>query len=410
MSGNSFNNISKITHAAMNVLKNQLVLAPRVNRTYEPEFAQGMGKIGDTVNVRVPGIGSRTSGKVAAPAAYADSYIPVTVSQQNASLRFSSKELALNVEEGGEMERSVLGPQMAALINGIDADGFALYDQFSSSVGTPGTKPTDLQYFLDGAATMAEFATPVDDEIYAYLSPRVQSSMVQGLKGLFQDSSEISKQYKKGVMGQAAGMKFVMSQNIKTHQTGTFSGTPAMNGTTAEAAATLAINSWGGATDTLKKGDIITVAGVYAVNPISKVSTGQLMQFRVKADVAAVSNAMASVSIDPPVYAASGSLQNVSALPLTTAAVTIFGAASTYSNKLSPAGLILHRDALALAVVDLPRTAGSDVQSRVRDKDLGISIRLSKYWDGVNDDLLFRLDVMYGWAVLRDKFGCRVQG
>jgi hypothetical protein len=409
MAANNFNNIAMITRAAMNVVKNNLVLIPRVNRTYEEEFSAGMGKIGDTVNVRVPGYGQVTDGKVANPAGYNDTYIPITVKQKNASLRFSSKELALNAEDGGEFERSVLGPQLAALVNRMEADGFALYNQFSSATGTPGTKPTDLQYFLDAQATLAEFAAPVDDQVYGFIAPRTQSAMVQGLKGLFQDSSEISKQYKKGMMGTAAGMNFLMSQNVVTHQTGTWTGTPAMNGATLEAATTLAVNGFGGATDTLKKGDVIQIAGVYAVNPVSKVNTGQLMQFVVTADTTASGNAMAALPICPAIYTAtSGALQNVTALPLTTAGVTVFGAAATYSNKLGSANLVLHRDALAFAAVDLPQTTSKDSQSRIRDKDLGLSIRLSRYWDGVNDDLLFRLDVMYGWAVLRDKFGCRV--
>lgn len=411
---NNFNNIALITRSAMNVLKNNLVLIPRVNRTYEPEFSTGMGKVGDTVNVRVPGYGQVTDGKVANPAGYNDTYVPIVVAQKNASLKFSSKELSLNVEDGGEFERSVLGPQMAALINRMEADGFALADSFNSFAGTPGTLPTDLSSFLDAQALLAEFAAPVDDQVYGFISPRTQSSMVNGLKGLFQDSSEISKQYKKGVMGTSAGMTFMMSQNIKTHTTGTYSGASiAMNGATAEGATTLAINTFGGATDSLKKGDIISIAGVYAVNPVSKQSTGQLMQFRVTADYAATSNAMAALPIDPPVYtAASGPLQNVTALPLTTAAVSIFGstASGTYSAKTSPVNLVMHRDALAFAAADLPQTTSTDLQKRIRDKDLGLSIRLSRYWDGVNDDLLFRLDVLYGWSVLRNRFGARVCG
>ena len=411
MASNNFNNIAYIAKSAANVLRNQLVLIPRVNRTYEPEFDKGMGKIGDTVNARIPGYGTVTRGKVASPAGYNDSYIPIVVAQSNASLKFSSKELSLNVEDAPEFERSVLGPQIASLANQMEADGFNLYNQFSSATGTPGTKPTDLSAFLDAGATMAEFACPVDDEIYAYLAPRTQSSMVNGLKGLFQDSGEISSQYKKGVMGTAAGMRFLMSQNVPTHTTGTFSGTPALSASvTTEGATTVAINSWGGGTDSLKKGDILQFAGCFAVNPVSKQSTGQLMQFRVVSDVTASGNAMASVTIAPAIYSSvSGPLQNVSALPLNTAAVTIFGAASTYSNKTGAANLVMHRDALAFVAADLPQTTSQDLQKRIRDKDLGLSIRLSRYWDGVNDDLLFRLDVLYGWAVLRDKFGCRVQ-
>mgnify|MGYP000912530269 CR=1 FL=1 len=414
MATNQFNNIAMITKKSLNVLRNNLVLVPRVNRTYEKEFSQGMGKIGDTVNARVPGFATVTAGKVAVPDGFQDSYVPVTVSQFNTSLRLSSKELALNAEDGdtlgGEFERSVLGPRMSAIYNKMDADGFALYSGFNGSTGTPGTKPTDLQYFLDAKAGLAENAAPVDDQIYAFLSPRTESSMVNGLKGLFQDSTEIAKQYKKGVMGQSAGMSFLMSQNVVNHQTGTWSGTPLINDAGAALASggtTLPIDGFGGATDSFKKGDVLTVAGVYAVNPVSKVSTGQLMEFTVTADYAATANAMAALPISPA-FVTTGPLQNVTALPLDGAVVQIFGHATSYSNKVSAANLVLHRDALAFAAVDLPIFDG-EKQVRARDNDLGVSCRTTHWYDGVNDELLIRIDVMYGWAVLRQGFGYRVQ-
>lgn len=410
MAGNQFNNIALITRRAMNVLRNNLVLVPRVNRTYEKEFSQGQGKIGDTVNVRIPSYGTVTAGKVAVPAAYSDSYVPVTVTQQNASLRFSSKELALNIEDGDEFERSVLGPQLAALVNKIDADGFALYTSFAGN-GTPGTALADLQYFLNAGATLAENAAPVDDQIYAFLSPRSQASMVYGQKALFQDTSEISKQYKKGVMGVGAGMSFLMSQNVKTHQTGTWSGTPLINDPSAliaSGATTIDVDGWGGATDTLKKGDVLTISGVYAVNPVSKVSTGQLQRFIVTADTAAVSNEMLTLPISPAIIT-SGPNQTCNSLPANNAVIQIFDHATNYSNKQSPANLVIHRDALAFAAVDLPLLDPSR-QHRSRDNGLGISLRITEWLDGQNDDLLIRADVMYGWAALRPGFGHRVQG
>lgn len=411
MATNNFNNIAMITRRAMNVLRNNLVLVPRVNREYEKEFSQGMGKIGDTVNVRVPGYGTVTAGKVASPAGFADTYKPIVVTQQNASLKFSSKEMALNVENGDEFERSVLGPQMAALCNKIDADGFDLYPGFNGSTGTPGTQPADLDYFLKAMAQLAENAVPVDDQIYGFLAPRTQAGMIQGLKGLFQDSTEISKQYKKGVMGTAAGMNFLMSQNVANHTTGTWSGTPVINDAGAalvSGATTIPVDGFGGATDSFKKGDIITVAGVYAVNPISKKSTGQLLQLTVTADYAATGSAMAALPISPAIVT-SGSTQNATALPLDGAVVQIFGHATTYATKTGPANLVLHKDALGFAAVDLPLLDPSR-QHRVRDNDLGLSIRVTEWLDGVNDDLLIRLDVMYGWAILRQGFGVRVQG
>lgn len=411
MATNNYNNIAMITRRAMNVLRNNLVLVPRVNRTYEKEFSQGMGKIGDTVNARIPGYGTVTDGKVASPAGFADNYKPITVTQKNSSLKFSSKEMALNVEDGDEFERSVLGPQMAAICNRIDADGFALYNLFNNAAGTPGTKPTDLEFFLNAMAQLSENSAPVDDQIFGFLSSRTQASMVNGLKGLFQDSSEIAKQYKKGVMGTSAGMNFLMSQNVKMHTTGNWTGTPVINDPGAalvSGMSTIPIDGFGGATDSFKKGDVITVAGVYAVNPVSKENTGQLLQLVVTADYAATGSAMAALPISPAIIT-SGPTQNATALPLDGAVVQIFGHATSYANKVSPANLVLHRDALAFAAVDLPLLDPAR-QHRVRDNDLGLSIRVTEWLDGVNDDLLIRLDVMYGWAQLRQGFGVRVQG
>ncbi|MFZ3044028.1 MAG: P22 phage major capsid protein family protein, partial [Minisyncoccia bacterium] len=317
MATNVFNNTAKITKKAMNNLRNNLVLVPRVNRTYEQEFNKGEGKIGDTVNVRVPGLGGTVvTGKVAVPNSFADSYVPLTLVQKNVSLRFSSKELKLNAEDSPEFERSVLGPQMIGLINDLEAGGFALCTGFAAQ-GTPGTAPTDLAYFLNAKAALADAAAPMDDQIFAFLNPWTESSMVNGLKGLFQDSTEIAQQYKKGVMGRAAGMSFLTSQNVPTHTTGTWSGTPVINDAGAalvSGGSTLPIDGFGGATDSFKEGDVLTVAGVYSVNPVSKLSTGQLQKFTVTADYAATANAMAALPVTPA-FITSGPTQTVTALP-----------------------------------------------------------------------------------------------
>lgn len=411
MAANTYNNIAVITRAAMNVLKNNLQLIKRTNRDYQEEFTKHDGQVGDTINVRVPGYGTRTQGKTASPAAYYDTYVPCVVTQKNASLKFSSKEKALNVEEGGEFERSVLGPQLASLINGEEGDGFALYTSLFHATGTPGTAPTDLQYFLNAKALLADSSCPMDDNISCYLNQWTSASMVNGLKGLFQDSSEISKQYVKGKMGMSAGMTFFDAQNAVNHTVGAMPGSVLTNySPTAfvEGAATLSIDGITSGQGALKKGDIITIAGVNSVNPVSKADTGQLMQFTVTANTSDTSGAIAALPISPAIYSsASGGKQNVTALPLDGKSVKIFAAADTYAGKVSPANLVLHKDCLTYAVRDLPSVPGS---YRVRDRESGLSIRMVEWYDGVNDDLLYRMDILSGWAVTRPELGVRVQG
>lgn len=407
---NTFNNVAWITPLAMDVLRNQSVLLPRVNRSFEGEF-NGPLKIGDTMSVRIPGLSPQvTAGRVAVPNGYYDTYKQIVLQQYNTSLQFSTEQMALNVQDPEEFKRTVLGPQLVAVTNKIETDGFALYNQIPGFAGTPGTSPTDLQYFLEGKAQLAVNATPMDDQIYSYLEPYTEASMVNGLKGLFQDSSEVAKQYKKGVMGTSAGQNFMTAQNAPIHTVGTYGGTPLVNGTITEAAVTIPSDGWSSGASSLKKGDIVTFAGCYAVNPVSKISTGRLKQFVITADVSDTTGAI-DLPIDPPMYtSASGAKQNVSALPANNAEIKVFGAVTTYSGKISPVNLIMHKDCLGFACKDLPRTEGEDRQSRIYDKDLGLSIRLTRWYNGTTDDLLFRLDVLYGWTVLRPEFGIRVQG
>lgn len=410
MSANTYNNIAAITRAAMNVLRNNTQLIKRTNNDYEAEFTKHDGQIGDTINVRVPGYGTRTQGKVASPNAYYDTYVPCVVTQKNTSLKFSSRELALNVEEGGEFERSVLGPQMAALINGEEQDGFALYSSIFHSTGTPGTAPVDLQYFLNAKALLADSACPMDDNISCYLNQWTGASMVNGLKSLFQDSNEISKQYVKGKMGISAGMTFFDAQNAVNHTVGALPGTVLTNYVSpfVEGASTLSIDGITSGQGSLKVGDILTIDGVNSVNPVSKQDTGQLMQVVVTAAITDTAGAMAAVAISPALFSsASGGKQNVTALPVDGKSVKIFATANTYAGKVSPANLVLHKDCLTYAVRDLPAVPNSH---RVRDRQSGLSLRMVEWYDGVNDDMLYRLDILSGWAVTRPELGVRVQG
>jgi len=409
MTTNTYNNMSHITAGAMNVLRNGLTLVPRVNRSYEKEFLNAGAMIGNTINVRNPGLaGAITVGKTVSPDPHYDEFVPIVVAQRNIGMRFSSKELALNVEEGGEFEKTILAPRMLRLVNQIEIDGYALYKNISAATGTPGTKPTTLEPFSEARAILIENCVPTDDEIYCHINPRSSNSLVNGLKSLFQDSSEIAKQYKKGVMGVAAGMSFVESINTPSHTVGTIAGsTPEIDGATLEGATSLVIDGWNAGVSNLAEGDILTVGAVYAVNPITKQSTGELMQFRVKTAVVDVVGSM-TVEIDPPVYTAtSGGRQNVSALPLNNALVLVYGHASNYSAKTGAVNLVLHKDCMGFAMRDLPISFPA-TQKRVRDEQLGLSIRMEQWRDGINDDVVYRMDVMYGWAVLRDKFGVRV--
>jgi hypothetical protein len=159
----------------------------------------------------------------------------------------------------------------------------------------------------------------------------------------------------------------------------------------------------GSVTTNLKKGDVFTIGSVYSVNPQTRVSTGQLQQFVVTADVSFVSGD-ATVSISPAIYTADHALATVDSFPQATAVATGVGAVS----GVYPQNLVFHKNACTLATADLLLPQGVDMASRQVHN--GISMRIVRQYDINNDRMPCRIDVLYGIKVLRPELACRLWG
>lgn len=400
---NTLLTISTITREAAMVLENNLTFAKHVNRDYDDKFAIEGAKVGDTVNVRKPPRYVGRTGQTLAIENSTESSVPVQLTTQfGVDIQFSSKDLALNIDD---FSKRFIKPAMAVVANKIDRDGLLLYQTVPNATGTPATPPTDLDAFLKANAKLADEACPQDGSLSTVLNPWTQASMVQGLKGLFQSSVQIKEQYEQGNMGLAAGQKFSMDQNVYLHTTGPLGGTPLVT-LSGSSGNTLVTRGWTAAAALrLKKGDIITLANVFAVNPQTRQTTGHLRQFVVTADFSSDGSGNGSVSIYPAMTA-SGQFQNITAMPIDGAAITVLGAA----NAVSPANLVYHPAAFTLASADLPLPGGVDMAARISSKKLGMSVRMVRAYDIVNDIFPCRLDVLYGWAAIYPELACRVQG
>jgi hypothetical protein len=147
-------------------------------------------------------------------------------------------------------------------------------------------------------------------------------------------------------------------------------------------------------------GMVFTIAGVYDVHPETKTAYSHLKQFTILAGSTAT-----NLLISPAIYSsASGALQNVSALPTTTAAVTCFGTAS----KVYVQPLMYHKEAFQFVTADLPLM--DDAHKCVRRVQDGLSMRVWQASDIRNDELLMRIDILYGMAALRPEWACRLSG
>ena len=396
--------LGMITKEALMVLENNLPFAGLVNREYDSTYSQYGVKKGATVSVRKPARYIGRTGPTINVESTVETTVPVTLdTQAGVDVSFTSKEMTLDIDDYRER---ILVPAMANIANRIEFQGLSnMWSTVYNTVGTPGITPTSVDTYLDAGVRLDEEAVPRDGYRSAILSPKAMAALVKGSKGLFNDQQKVSKQYREGLLGtNTVGLDFYMSQNIPTQVTGIQGGTPVVNGG-GQNGATIVTNGWTAAAATrLNVGDVFTIAGVFAVNPQNRTSTGSLRQFTVTAPGVSDAAGNMTISISPSIIA-SGQFQTVDSVPATGAALGLVG----NPNTASPQNLVFHRDAFTLVSVDLEIPPGVKA-SRASSAKSGLSIRTIQFYDGINDRWITRMDVLYGWAALRPELAVRVAG
>ena len=408
---NTLLTISKITNEALMVLENSLTFASGVERSYDDNFAVVGAKIGNTLNIRKPGRFIGTTGPALNVEDFNETSIPLTLSTQfHVDTQFTTQDLALSLDMFSDR---VLKPAIAAIANKIDYDGTTMASlQTANIVGTPGTPSTDFGTYLTAQAYLDAEGAPRDGRRTCVIEPFTSAVIVNNLKGLFVPQDAIGSQYKKGMMGRdTGGMDWKMDQNIASHTFGSFAGTATTSTTAATgyltsgwaSTSTISITSTGAVS--LLPGDVITIDGVYAVNPQNRQAYGsnKLRNFVVKS-AASGTGATFDVVVSPAVISA-GQFQNVT-IPSSSTTATV-----NFYNKtgaVSPQNIIMHKSAFALGCADLELPEGVHFAGRAADKDAGMSIRVVRQYTINNDSIPTRLDVLYGWAPLYPELACRV--
>ncbi|MGA0925643.1 MAG: P22 phage major capsid protein family protein [Burkholderiaceae bacterium] len=400
---NSLLTIDMITRKALEILENNLVLTRNVNRQYDDSFAREGAKIGSTLRIRLPDRALVTDGATLTVQDDNEQYTTLSVaSQKHIGVQFTSAELALSLDDFADR---VLKPRISQLASSIDADVANAFKSIGSSVGTPGTTPATSLVLLQAQQKLNENAAGMSPR-YATVNPAANAALVDGMKGFFNPTDTISRQFKNGMMGTGVlGYDEInMSQSIKQFTCGTRTATGGTTSAavTVEGATTIAITG-AGASATIKAGDVFTVADCFAVNPQTRESTGSLFQFVALADVTLNGSGAGNITV-APMYSAANALATVASLPATSKDIVFLGAAGAQY----PQNLVYHKDAITFATADLLLPQGVDMASRQVHN--GISMRVVRQYDINNDRMPCRIDVLYGYSVIRPQMACRLWG
>lgn len=403
---------SVIAKEALMLLDNNLVLGGLVHRGYEEEVTRQVNgyKKGGQVTIRRPAKYTWRAGATAAPQDSTEKSFTVAVNTQGGvDLQFSSADMTLKISDFSER---FLKSAMITVANQIDSDIARLYKSVWNWVGTPGQTVANFAAFGKAPQRLTEMAVPAGERI-GVLSPADKWGLLGNFTGLF--VSDVAKPaIERAKLPPVGDVDIYETQAVKTHVVGTKAGSPtigaaAQNTTYAASGGTnsqsLVTKGWTASSAVLKQGDVFTVAGVFAVNPVSKDVMPYLQQFVVNADVVADGTGNATLNISPAIIT-SGAYQTVSDAPAANAVITVLGSASTGY----PQNLVFHKNAFALVMVPMEVPAGVPSGLVGRETYKGISVRLIPYYDGTNDIDNWRLDVLYTVAAVYPDLACRLSG
>lgn len=402
---NSLLTIGGITREALRIFKNTNLFLRNIDTQYDDSFAKTGAKIGDTLRIRLPNEYTVRTGRVATPQDTAERSVPLTVSsQKGVDLGFTSADMALSLDD---FSQRILLPAMNSLAGQIAVDVMSSTESFSNmtfkgrnTADSTGTIVTpDADTWLDAGAMLDLTSTPRMNSKgmrKAILDPRTQARTVSSLAGLFNNQQKLGEQYKTGEMGvDTLGLDWGMDQTVLKHTNGTYTaGAVAGAGQTGSNLTVAAI------TGTFNKGDIIVIAGVFGVNPVTKQSTGELRQFVITANVSAGAT---TLPIFPAIIPGNVAYGTVTASPGAGALITLVGGAGTTFRK----NFIMDPMAVTMATADLP-LPGKGVVESYRESYDGVSLRFIQGYDVTNDVFISRFDVLYGFQTVRPEWGTSV--
>lgn len=399
---------TEVTRKALSVLHNKLKFLKTINREYDNRFATSGAKNGGTLLIREPNqFTVRTGAIMDAQDVAETSQSLVLGTQKGVDINFSSLELTLSLDD---FSQRILEPAMSRLAADVEYTVLSnVYKDIYNITGDPDAEPDAMLDPLRADARVSEGLAPEGDRHFI-LNSATMAPLVNAIGLYFHKASELERAFADGYIGQAAGLKWWESNMVPNHTNGTRDDTtPVVNTSTGitSGTATIAITALD-TSSTVKKGDVFTVAGVWAVNPETKQRYNRLQQFVATADGTASGGAL-TVAVSPT-PTTSGAKQNIEIVSAGASKAVVFEAAggSGEANAVLTQPLAYHRDAFTFVTADLEMPRGVDFSAR--EMFDGISLRVVRQFDIVNDKFPCRIDVLFGYKTLYPQWADRVRG
>lgn len=397
------NNFAVTNWVSMKILwflKNSLEVAEMFNSDWEDEFKMKF-PVGSQAQIKLPQSWLVTTGL-----AYQEQGIQRLVTTVNLDqikgihFGYDSYEKLIKMERTEkELDEAYFRPAGLQLAQQVDSDAANWARLWTNNVvGSLGTDSTTIDFALFADQVLFNLAAPAGGNRNLVLSSSLMRSYVKNNVTQFNPQKAISDMFREGVLGNAAGWKWVRSNSLFTHTVGTFpTGGLVVTGA-GQSGSSLIVTGTNG--QTIQPGDKFTIAAVNSVNPRTRIKTPLgLKQFvYTGGNTFTFTGGNDTITISPAIFPPGSQYQNVDALPANAAAITAWPGTSTPSGVTGTASLGLSKYAFLKAFGKFDKPDAVEHAEDAVDPETGASLRLVVAWDQYNSKITNRYDICYGFG------------
>jgi len=389
---NQFITTQLVSNTALAMFANNAPYVMTGSRIYQDDFNSSGYKIGDTLQVRRQNNFIIGDGSTAVPQDILEVVENITVAHQyHALIAYTVADLSLRIED---FSRMFIQPAIQNIITQMERDiSSAAEQQLNYYSGTAGTPINSFGTVDLAGAKLLEQGVNISSDAYLAMTVRDGSALKQGLQNNFTPvfNEEIVRQ---SAIGHLSYFDVFQSQNIVRHVAGAgptlhAGDTLTVNGAVASGNTIILAGATGTVTNYFLPGDLISIAGVSSVNPLSRASTGQNMQFVITAAANSSGGGAVTITVSPTIISSTSSpLQNVSNAIPDGAAVTVV---PSYNVNVAYPARGLDIVCPPLYKLQVPYS------SVAIDPETGLSLAVTQTGDILGYQNLMRLDILCGF-------------
>lgn len=392
---NQFITTKLVSNTALAMFSNNSPFVMTGSRIYQDDFQSSGYKIGDALQVRRQNNFIVGDGSTAVPQDIIETVENITIAHQyHALIAYTVQDLTLRIED---FSRMFIQPAIQNIVTQMEHDICSDAEQelyfFQGSAGSPINSFSTVDL---AGAKLLEQGVNIASDAYLAMSVRDGSSLKSALLNNFTPvfNEEIVRQ---SAIGHLSYFDIFQSQNIVNHIAGagptTLPGDVlTVNGNVASGNTIILAGANGGGAGVpnyFLPGDLISIAGVHSVNPLSRKSTGQNMQFVITAPATSLAGGAITIQVSPTIISATSSpLQNVD-VPVPTGQVV--SVVPSYNVNVAYPSRALDIVCPPLYKLQVPYA------SVAVDPETGLSLAVTQTGDILGYQNLMRIDILCGF-------------